>query len=143
VTEFGLPVEASEWPHGLRCADCHRELGEGDRYSEHARGVAECNGGCAVIVVVVCVPCALQVLNAGVTYALAEQRNPVLGPLNPGVALAGVGDDAAVSRRPKVPSPLALLVLVNLEDARAWGKTAAGYAASWLRHVSSVLRFEG
>jgi hypothetical protein len=34
VTEFGLPVCADDWPWGLRCATCERELRDGDHYSE-------------------------------------------------------------------------------------------------------------
>jgi hypothetical protein len=63
TTALGKPVIAADWPHGLRCAECDRELAEGDRYSERFYGLtAPCEDGkCAVrpIVLIVCLRCAL------------------------------------------------------------------------------------
>ena len=52
---LGLPVITEDWPHGLRCAECHRELGEGDRYSERLDSLI----GDTPAVLIVCIGCAL------------------------------------------------------------------------------------
>ncbi len=52
LSQGGL-VRSREWPHGLRCMACDRELPEGDRYTERALGMM----ADALLVEIVCVPC--------------------------------------------------------------------------------------
>jgi len=53
---LGVLVEAEDWPHGLRCAECHRPLQEGGRYSERLDAL---NADGIPIVLIVCLGCAL------------------------------------------------------------------------------------
>ena len=56
MTELlGVPYVDEQWPHGLRCAECHRLITAGDRYSEKPVSIA----GTIPVVRVVCVVCAL------------------------------------------------------------------------------------
>lgn len=45
----------SEWPHGLRCMDCHKELTHGQFYSERLTGFTDETPVCEIV----CVDCAL------------------------------------------------------------------------------------
>jgi hypothetical protein len=54
--ELGVPYDDADWPHGLRCADCHRLMSEGDRYSEQLASMADE----LPLVRIVCVVCALS-----------------------------------------------------------------------------------
>jgi len=36
-----LVVKTEDWPHGLRCMECNRELVEGDQYSERLSGFVD------------------------------------------------------------------------------------------------------
>jgi hypothetical protein len=54
--ELGIPYHDAEWPHGLRCADCHRVMAEGDRYSEQLASMADE----LPVVRIVCLGCALR-----------------------------------------------------------------------------------
>src|SRR6187551_3654299 len=53
---LGVLVEAEDWPHGLRCAECNRCLKDGDRYSKRLDGLTD-DG--VPTVLIVCVGCAL------------------------------------------------------------------------------------
>jgi hypothetical protein len=53
--EKALVVRAEDWPYGLRCGECHREMTDGENYSRRLSGFVED----APVSVVVCVPCAL------------------------------------------------------------------------------------
>lgn len=55
MNELGLPYVDAEWPHGLRCADCHDLMNDGDRYSEQLVSMADE----LPVVRIVCVVCAL------------------------------------------------------------------------------------
>lgn len=53
--DLGMVVAANEFPHGLRCMDCDRELPEGTRYTERLSGVS----GESFVVELVCLACGL------------------------------------------------------------------------------------
>jgi hypothetical protein len=53
-------VRAEDWPHGLRCADCDTEMGDGDLYSEQLTGIAGESGDRPLFTVrIVCISCGL------------------------------------------------------------------------------------
>lgn len=62
---LGIEYSDTDWPHGLRCADCERVLLDGDRYSERLIGLEPipCNGPgtCDAwpVTEIVCLRCAL------------------------------------------------------------------------------------
>jgi hypothetical protein len=49
----GLLVHSEDWPHGLRCGDCCRLLGDGDRYAERLTGMV----GDVPAMMIVCIAC--------------------------------------------------------------------------------------
>lgn len=52
----GIPYKASEWPHGLRCADCSCLITEPERYSERLTGFQD---ECPMLLIV-CLECAVK-----------------------------------------------------------------------------------
>lgn len=54
MTDDLLVVTEEDFPHGLRCAECNRELPPGERYSEKLDGFI----GDTPTVILVCVTCA-------------------------------------------------------------------------------------
>lgn len=53
-------VRSEDFPHGLRCISCDRELRDGDHYSEQLTGMTgEPGGPPAFTARIVCVPCGL------------------------------------------------------------------------------------
>lgn len=57
---MSLLVKSEEWPHGLRCMDCHRELIEGDIYTERLEGMIDDTP----LVEIICSDCELKNTNA-------------------------------------------------------------------------------
>lgn len=51
-----LTIRTEEWPHGIRCMDCDRELRDGDIYSER---LTDLTPDGVPIVELVCSDCAL------------------------------------------------------------------------------------
>jgi hypothetical protein len=51
-----LIVRAEDWPHGLTCADCHKELTDGESYSHRLSAFV----GDVPLSYAVCVPCAMR-----------------------------------------------------------------------------------
>jgi hypothetical protein len=54
-------VHAEDWPHGLRCIDCHDLIEDGSPYSERLTSMIEGTP----VVEIVCVPCGLGLATAG------------------------------------------------------------------------------
>ena len=50
----GIEYKDEEWPHGLRCGECHRLIQEPERYSEQLDGFIGEYPVCRIL----CVPCA-------------------------------------------------------------------------------------
>ena len=55
VLPYGNEYHADDWPHGLRCIDCRRELTECDRYASRL----EAFQGDIPITEIICLECAL------------------------------------------------------------------------------------
>lgn len=52
-----LVFREEDFPHGLRCAECHREMTGGERYTHRLSSFV----GDTPVVVIVCVPCDLGI----------------------------------------------------------------------------------
>jgi len=59
--KIGLKVKPKDWPHGLRCADCNRRLGKGDRYCTRLEGMVDD----VPLVVIVCPLCMFDISGTG------------------------------------------------------------------------------
>lgn len=57
MSTYGTEYVETDWPHGLRCADCDKLLGEGDRYASKLDSFI----GDVPVVLIVCLECALAV----------------------------------------------------------------------------------
>lgn len=53
---YGWAYDEADWPHGLRCMDCDRELSDGDRYT--SRIVAFQDD--IPVMEIICLECALR-----------------------------------------------------------------------------------
>lgn len=56
---LGLAYADADWPHGLRCADCHTPFVSGMRYSERLTTTSVHCDSFTFHVQIVCVACAL------------------------------------------------------------------------------------
>lgn len=59
---YGTEYDPDQWPHGLRCIDCERLLGEGDRYATRLEAIS---GDGIPIVEIICLECALSAREEG------------------------------------------------------------------------------
>jgi hypothetical protein len=41
ASSLGRDFDPNQWPHGLRCVECDREIGSGDRYIERPIGFVD------------------------------------------------------------------------------------------------------
>ena len=55
VLPYGEEYRTEDWPHGLRCIDCNRELGGGDRYASRLEAFQDD----IPITEIICLECAL------------------------------------------------------------------------------------
>ena len=60
IQPYGREYWDEDWPWGLRCIDCDRPFGEGDRFASRLIGMTEMGDDPAAILEIVCLECALQ-----------------------------------------------------------------------------------
>lgn len=61
VNPYGHEFDPDEFPHGLRCIDCEREITVGDRWASRLEALDEWDGEPVSITEILCLECALLV----------------------------------------------------------------------------------